>query len=382
MLNLDENSKYGLKEFVVDLLKNRFPSDHLKQEINDEDSDKLNFSCPYCGDSEKDSTKKRGNIYFRTSSFKCFNDGCLKWTPLNKFISTFASKYSLSIPNIKEDVLEISKVAKFLTKRGELIEFLMDPKVKNVLLDFDEIYSRFFLKPCKDAPPDSPIGLEIRRRNLLDAPGFEQSCYYDDKQDKIYIFNVDLRSGKMLGLSLRSIKEDYIGSKYNMKNYSEFTETGLIEPIDKDTLIKIDTINNFFNILNISFSKPIVVTEGQINSMFIRNSIATTGVTKSKRILGTIISKKNALILFDNDKAGREEAMKLLDQGFKVFLWSKLIDDLKKQYSNKLILIREINDINDLYSFYIKAGDPKNIDDFNDTILKYFSDSIYDMLLI
>lgn len=384
MLNLNERTKYSLHEFVSDILKKRFPDDILKHEINDEDRDKLNFACPYCGDSMKDSSKKRGNIYHRNSSFKCFNDGCLKWVPLKSFISTFAQKYSLSIPDVKLiDSTPVSEHLHIFNKRAELIQFLMEPKVKNALLDFDEIYSRFFLKPCKYAPHDSEMGKYIRHRNLLDAPGFEQSCYYDElKQDRIYIFNLDLKTGKMLGLSMRSIDPNYKGSKYNMKNYTEFVETGLAQPIDPDTLIKLDTINGFFNVLNIVFSKPIVITEGQINAMFVNNAIATTGVTKSKSILGTIVTKKNALILFDNDVAGKTEAMKLLQEGYKVFLWSKMILDLKQKYSKYIKEIKDINDVNDLYSFYIKVGDPKTIDDFNSIIIEYFSDSLYDLLLI
>jgi hypothetical protein len=383
MLNLNSKNNYSLHEFIKDLLKKRFPNDQLKQEINDEDRDKLNFACPYCGDSIKDSSKKRGNIYHRNSSFKCFNGGCLKWVPLKSFISTFAQKYSLSIPDVKLEDKSESEHLHIFNKRAELIQFLMDPNVKQNILDFDEIYSRFFFTPCIDAPADSDIGKYIRNRNLLDAPGFEQSCYYDEsKGDRIYIFNLDLKTGKMLGFSMRSIDPNYTGSKYNMKSYSEFVETGLIQPISKDILIKLDTINGFFNILNISFSKPVIITEGQINAMFIKNAIATTGVTKSKSILGTIITKKNALILFDNDKAGKTETMKLLQEGYKVFLWSKLIVDLKKQYSEYIKYINEINDVNDLYSFYIKVGDPKTIDEFNSIILEYFSDSLYDLIEI
>lgn len=379
---LDDNkTQYSLHNFVKDLLKKRFPRIVHKHEINDEDKDKLNFACPYCGDSDKDPTKKRGNIYFKTLHFKCYNGGCGKWVPASEFVTHFGSKYSLRIPNIKDSTPNIEATST-LTKRGDIIQFLLNPRVRDVLLDSHEIYSRFFLKPCKDAPADSPIGIEVRRRNLLRAPGFESSCYYDDREDKIYIFNVDLRSGKMLGLSLRSIDKDFRGPKYNMKNYSDFVKTGLIKKIDSDTLVKLDIVSNYFNILNINFSKPIIVTEGQINAMFVNNAIATTGVTKSKAIFGTIVSKKNARVLFDNDKAGKVEAFKLLEQGYHVFLWSLLISDLKKKYSKYLREIGDINDVNDLYSFYIKAGDPKTIDQFNDIILKYFSNSIYDLILI
>jgi hypothetical protein len=372
------SDQYKIQDFVQDVLGLRFNGDHHKTQINSEDSDKLNFACPYCGDSEKDPTKKRGNLYLTTQSYKCFNDGCLTWVPLNKFISTFALKYSLNLPSM-EDRKESRRPIRQETKRGFLIEFLMNPKVKNSLVDFSSLQSRFFLTPCKDAPIDSPVYQYLSSRNIFNLPSFEQTCYYDNRMDKIYIFNLDLRSGKVLGVSLRRI-DGGSGPKYNIRNYSEFKKTGLIRGVDEDVISKIDAINNYFNILNINFSYPVIVTEGQIDAMFLRNSIATTGVTKSKALLGTLLSKNNALILFDNDKAGRTESMKLIKNGYKVFMWANLIDDLKAKYPKSIKDILNIKDVNDLFNFY-KSLDPDiSFDQFNDTISKYFTESIYDMI--
>jgi hypothetical protein len=371
-------NSYQISNFVQDVLNLRFKGDHHRTKINSDDSDKLNFACPYCGDSEKDPTKKRGNLYLTTGSYKCFNDGCLTWVPLNKFVSNFALKYSLNLPSLP-DQNRIKKPIRQETKRGFLIEFLMNPKVKNSLLDFSYIQSRFFLKPCKDAPVDSPIYEYLKSRNMFKLPSFEQTCYYDNRMDKIYIFNLDLRSGKVLGVSLRRIT-DGGGPKYNIRNYSEFLKTGLISGIDQDIISKIDSINNYFNILNINFGYPVIVTEGQIDAMFLDNSIATTGVTKSKALLGTLLSKKNALILFDNDKAGREESIKLIKDGYKVFMWANLMDDLRKKYPDRMKSLNKIKDINDLYNFYLDQDPSLNFEQFNNIVNQYFSESVYDLI--
>ena len=371
-------NKYEIYDFVQDVLEHRFNGNHHKTKINSEDSTKLNFACPYCGDSEKDSSKKRGNLYYTTQSFKCFNDGCLMWVPINKFVSTFALKYSLSIPILKDPVKNAKPIRQG-TKRGFLIEFLMNPKVKNSLVNFSDLQSRFFLKPCKDSEIDSPVYNYVHSRNLLSLPSFEQTCYYDNDMNKIYIFNLDLRSGKVLGLSIRRI-DDYNGPKYNIRNYSEFIKTKLIPKIEENIVNKIDQINNYFNILNINFSQPVIVTEGQIDAMFLRNSIATTGVTKSKSLLGTLLSKNNARILFDNDKAGKGESLKLIKEGYRVFMWSNLISDLKSKYPNHLKDILEVKDINDLYSFLKRIDLDLDFDQFNEYINEYFSESIYDLM--
>lgn len=374
METYDEDS---IKSFVKKVLHYRFPNERLKHEINSDDPQKLNFSCPYCGDSDRDSTKKRGNLYLKTLSYKCFNDGCQIWVPLNKFVSKFALKYSIDIPKIGEVTKKKITVS---PKRSNLIEFLINPRVKNSLIDFSELKSRFFLKPCKDAPEDSPISNYVRSRRINNLPTFELTCYYDSNQDKIFIFNLDVRSGKILGFSMRRIV-DGNGPKYNIKNYSEFKKTGLISNVDEDTIQKIDAINNYYNILNVDFTNVVTITEGQIDSMFIRNSISTTGVTKSKSLLESTLSKSGSRILFDNDKAGKEESIKLIQVGYQVFLWSKLIADLKNQFPAEINRILKIKDINDLYVFHSDLS-KISFDQFNDLINQYFSDSIYDLYLI
>ena len=367
----------SIRSFVKKLLVQRFPDQRLKQEINSEDPQKLNFSCPYCGDSDRDSTKKRGNLYLKTLSYKCFNDGCQIWVPINKFISKFSLKYSIVLPNVQENT---KKKIRIEPKRNNLIEFLINPKVKNSLINFSDLKDRFFLKPCKDAPVDSLVWKYIESRKINSLPAFEQTCYYDSNQDKIFIFNLDLRSGKILGFSMRRIFEGP-GPKYNIKNYSEFKKTGLVLDIEDEIIQKVDSINNYYNILNVNFNDIVTVTEGQIDAMFIKNSISTTGVTKSKSLLDSILSKKNSRILFDNDKAGKEESIKLIQSGYRVFLWSKLIDDLKKKFSDRIQRISKIKDINDLFIFYSDETEI-SFDEFNQQLDNYFSDSIYDIYLI
>jgi len=367
----------SIRSFVKKLLVQRFPDSRLRQEINSEDPQKLNFACPYCGDSDRDPTKKRGNLYLKTLSYKCFNDGCQIWVPINKFISKFSLKYAIDLPNVQANT---RKKVRIEPKRNNLIEFLINPKVKNSLINFSDLKDRFFLKPCKDAPTDSPIWKYITSRKINSLPAFEQTCYYDSNQDKIFIFNLDLRSGKILGFSMRRIFEGP-GPKYNIKNYSEFKKTGLILDIEDDIVQKVDTINNYYNILNVNFNDTVTVTEGQIDAMFIKNSISTTGVTKSKSLLDSILSKKNSRILFDNDKAGKEESIKLIQLGYRVFLWSKLIDDLKKKFSDQIQRVSKIKDINDLYIFYSEETGV-SFEDFNQQLDNYFSESIYDIYLI
>jgi hypothetical protein len=371
---------YTIQRFITDLLKKRFPEDRLKQQVY-ESGDKLNFACPYCGDSKTDSKKKRGNLYPDRGFYKCYNDGCSAKADIPKFISKFALKYSLDIPDIKStETAWAPQTSK--KKRGSLIELLINKNASEHLLKIEDLIHRFSLIPCSEADPDTELGQFIERRSLTDLDAFNKCCYFDSRKNKIYLFNLDQRSGKVLGFAIRRISEDTFGPKYLITNYSELKKNGLIKGISDDILSDIDNVNNYFNVLNVDFSKPIMVTEGQIDAMFLNNSIATTGISKSKLLLDNLLSKSNTLILFDSDAAGKTQSIDLIQKGYRVFLWNKVMSDIRKQYGADYRKVRLIKDVNDLYSF-IKEYDPTiTFDSFNEFVLGYFSESPLDLLYV
>jgi hypothetical protein len=369
-----------IRDFCQIVLKSRFPGDPIRQEINDSDGEKLNFACPYCGDSAHDPNKKRGHLYLASGTYKCYNDGCSVWVPLDRFVSNFAIKYGLEVPNFSKKPEFKPKLSP--KKKGFLIEFLINREVGRKLLDFGELVSRFSLKPCKDADAGSLVAQFVETRGIDRLQSFEQSCYYDSRQDKIYIFNLDLRSGKVLGFALRKLDDAAPGPKYNIKNYSELKKNGLVRGMEDEFISEIDQLNNYFNILNVDFTRKVTITEGQIDSMFVDNCIATTGVTKSKALLHSLVTKKNSRILFDNDKAGKGQTIELLKKGYSVFLWNKAIYALRRDYPESMAAIRKIKDVNDLFKFLSTKDPGMDFSKFNGFIDRYFSDSPFDLLLV
>lgn len=372
-------TNYSISDFFRDLLKKRFPGDTVRQQIVEEAGEKLNFACPFCGDSSHDRNKKRGHFYLSTNNYKCYNDGCGIKVPLSKVVEKFATKYGLSIPNIKP--AEFKPVTSS-SRKGSLIEFLINKEIGKKLLVFSDLVSRFSLTPCASAEPDSVISKYVKGRKIDRLPIFEKSCYFDSRQDKIYLFNLDLRSGRVLGFAIRRISNEWTGPKYDIKNYGEFKKTGLIKGLDDEFILKVNTINNYFNILNVDFTKPISLTEGQIDSMFVRNCIATTGVTKGQFLLDNLLVKTNTRIIFDADSAGKKAALDLLKKGYSVFLWSNVISDLLTKNSAHSKEIRGIKDINDLFK-YMESRDPNlTFDSFNLFLDNYFSNSPFDILSV
>jgi len=372
-------TNYSLSDFVKDLLKKRFPGDRLKQTVHDA-GDKLNFACPYCGDSKTDSKKKRGNLYPDRGFYKCYNDGCSIKVDTTKFVSKYVQTYGLEIPSVQAVEQQwVHLTAK--KKKGSLIELLINRNIGSSLLEISYLASRFSLTPCKSADPGSRIGQFIEDRGLKGLPTFEDCCYFDSSQNKVYLFNIDLKSKKILGFAIRRL-DQISGPKYLIKNYAELKKNGLITSMSDEVIGDIDSLNNYFNVFNIDFTKPVFVTEGQIDAMFLRNAIATTGVSKSKLLLENLLSKQSALIFFDSDLAGKRQSIELIKKGYRVFLWSKVMMDLKSKYKVNQRTVSLIKDVNDLFQFIHSREEGFTFDEFNDFVLHYFSESPLDLIMV
>ena len=377
---IDFNINYSVKDFCKEVLIKRFPGEPTRHEINDSNSDKLNFCCPFCGDSRVDKSKRRGNLYLATETYKCYNDGCEVQMKLNKFVSTLGLKYGITLPNVKQAAT--FKVLTSPKKRGFILEFLLSHPSREKLLLLTDVAERFRLTSCSEAPFGSRVYEYCAKRMLFDLPMFSRTCYYDSIQNKIYIFNVDLKSDRVIGFAMRYIIDQPGGLKYNIKNYTELEKTGLVMGMNPEFIEKINSLNNYFNVLNLDFTKDITVTEGQFDSLFIENCAATTGVTKSKRMLDDLTQKSKTRILFDNDEAGLTHSIEFLAKGYRVFTWSAVIVHLKKKYPAKVARVKTIKDINDLFIFMRGVEPELDYKKFNEFIDGNFTSSQFDMLLL
>lgn len=376
-MTIDLDTNTTLPDFLNEVMLNRFPNDSIKQKIDFSNPKKINLACPVCGDSEKKKSKRRGNIYLESNTYKCYNDGCMIFMELDKFIAKYCHEYNLMPPDIfiKGGIKSHVKSRKKIS----LLNFLINEDLKNKLLDLEYFTYRFSLNKIDN---DSECLKYIENRNLDQCDSFSKCCYEDSKSKKIFIFNKDNVSDKILGYSVRSIDDNYWGPKYKMMNYSEINREVSKLGMSEDELNEIDSLNNVFNILNIDFKKKITICEGQFDSMFVYNCIASTGVGKINETISMLSNDTNVRILFDNDNAGKNQSIKLLQDGYEVFMWSKLIKDLKNDFPDHLLDIKKITDVNALYMFLSKLNSFFNIKEFNKTLDSYFTDSLFDILYL
>ena len=70
---IDEQLKSKIRSLVKQVVTEQHaePNKRMIKEM----PGRISLACPYCGDSTTDTTKKRGNLYWDTLQYHCFNCG-------------------------------------------------------------------------------------------------------------------------------------------------------------------------------------------------------------------------------------------------------------------------------------------------------------------
>jgi len=358
-----------------EILKYRFPNTPQKQDIQITNRG-LKIACPYCGDSHIDPTKKRGNLYLNSNTYKCWNDGCFKFTSIAKFLSDFSLKYELDLSDIElnwDTNWNKKKLDLNINEKNPILDYIKDNGDFYKLLDVNYFIANFGLQPMINLPELSTNIIEfIEKRKLRWGNNYHQLVYFDGSYDKLWLLNIHIPTGKVLGLSYRNI------SHKDFKIYTYLTlqdELGL--NLGFEDFENIVTLGNYFNILNVNFQKPVSLTEAQIDGMFINNCISIQGVTKTQYLFD-YFDKIKFNLMFDFDKAGLKETLKDGLDGHGFLMWNKMLIDLRKKRMQDAKKIHKIKDINDLY-IYINNLYGITVEDFQKLLNKYLTQDVVDL---
>jgi predicted RNA-binding Zn-ribbon protein involved in translation (DUF1610 family) len=279
---------------------------HWEKRQVDPKHGRLNFACPYCGDSANDSRKKRGNIYLNDGLyFKCYN--CGKYRRIQGFLKDFS--ISLEADEIVL-VRELEKKSETLRKSLDPSVFLNKENLMSWAIDRQTIEDKNKLVPLDR----KRIQVYLQKRLQPDLRRFS----WNEEREQLYIFHLIPETNKVLGYQIRNFKAQ---PKYLTFKLSKiYEDLGLEVP---DEVLDIDDISTTFGILDLDLSKPVTVFEGPLDSFLYRNSAATCSSN-----IDFPVSLGNLRYMYDYDKSGKEAAMKRASQGRPVFLWKKLLTDL------------------------------------------------------
>ncbi len=384
-----------VKKVIKEILKKKFPNDSSRHELDETTSKKrIDIACPICGDSKTDSSKKRGCVYPKTKSYKCWN--CGYFSSLNKFLLNTSRKLGINLSNyftmddinsflneteeeIKSESEEFFKTTDFFSENNPVIKQLKTKNIFDRLLCINDFKTRLNLIPINELKENTKSYDFLKNtRYLTEIPSeFTSNFIFADSTDsRIYSFNVDIKSKKVIGVTIRPIS----WKKYIICNYDKIIEDWFQDLKDKftdDELVLLGNINQYWNILNIEFKETVFIAEGTFDYPFIKNALSLTGISKGGDLLNKI---SNYYVILDNDSEGISASMAFLKDGKQVFLWKKILSKYKKNCTGiQLTDLNKIKDVNDLFKWLNKYKKTNYIE-FNKIILEYFSNNKFDLL--
>lgn len=350
---ISSEMKTRIIDKIVRVLYNNH-SHHEKRRIL-EGRDRLNFACPYCGDSSSSSNKKRGNLYWNDLYIHCYN--CSAHVSLDSFLKDFNVNFE---GEDRVELLNYIKENKKSFSLGESLDFYLFDKIKELSLTFDELSVAFNIYPINSLTYRAYPYLKSR---LLHHKTSQFG--YDPRKKELFVFNLT-PSGKIVGFQTRDLEGN--GPKYKTWNIQRIYDR-LKKPLNvsEEDLDNLNKISMLFGILTADLSRDFTIFEGPIDAMFMTNSIGLTGVKKQIIEFNDI---PTARYFFDNDIEGKSRMIEKLKSKQTVFMWDKFLKD----YS---IPSKKVKDLNDLvkYEYENRVGCLNNID-------KYFTNNHLDMIFI
>ena len=322
--------------------------------------EEYNFRCNVCGDGKK-SGNRRGHLRLYRGigstywTYKCFNEGDCKAAGNG---SAWKGEYWLEFtaPHIYDSYVSdiLSENRQDNTEVIEKLEakLAIDRRRSKKIKEDKEAKSLEFFIPITDNHKLCDMAIKVCKERFIPEEIWSKFFIALPGKDSIY-------SNRMIIPFYDNNDEIYYWQARSL--LPGHTPKYLNRNTGKDDAV--------YNIHNVDPNKPVFITEGPIDSMFIENSIATLGLSISPKMQEIINGFKQPIYLFDGDHAGNVTGQKFLQQGKKVFLWENFIRDLELPNRDKW-------DINDFMLF----------SDLNDTKLTYevlepyISKSYYDKL--
>lgn len=280
-----------------------------------------NFSCPFCGDSQRNKKKARGFVY-RTKNdlfYKCHN--CSHGTNLSKLIEY------VDAPLHKEYVLERYKEGLTSSGQGDKTP---GAGIKNPEFDFKKPVFKSFdgLKKFSELDESHPA-LKFLEDRMIPRDTWND-IYFCSKFFEFTNRYVPNKFPSLNGDHPRMIipfrKEDGTIFAYQGRAFGN-------EPQKYITIILDKECPKIFGLDRLDTSRSIHVVEGPIDSLFIENSVAV-----AQSDLRIPQYKDKVVLIPDNEPRNQQvcsQIQKWIDEDYSVCIWPKGVE---KKDINDMIL--------------------------------------------
>ena len=307
-----------------------------KQNVRVKADGGFQISCPYCGDSDKNANKYRGNLN-SILFYKCFNDGCDRKTHFTSMCKDF---------NITIDGETKKKIYDYLDKHTSNVETLQDELMENglnQLISLKDLINCVNNNECDTNISDlKPIQKgSAQYFYLIENRGLDPSLFKNIYQVNYHvmpdwvekgIIYLNRKGDKIIGAQFRNLKEGY-KRRFHIYTFEELYNMVGKSDIGDGQLMMYNKLSYYYGILEVDFNKPITIFEGYGDAILFPNSIGVAGVNTDLRFL-----EENGLDIryfFDNDDAGHLKSDEKIKKGIPCFLWNKLFEWVVKKKNSK-----------------------------------------------
>jgi len=365
---IDEQLKQKIRSLVKQVVVNEHTDPNKK--MLKEMPGRLSLACPYCGDSTTDTHKKRGNIYWDSLQYHCFN--CSEHGDVYSLLKDHHIGFKDREDSIA--IIDFIQEHRIQANTVEVLEHDVFKTIYDLAPTREELCKIFGYKEIEVGDP----GYFYLRGRMLSHK--LENFLYSPKDKRMVVLNLG-PNNKVIGFQTRAL------SKYRNARYLTYDIEKIYQEMDKDIgvseseLISLKKISTLFGILRVDLQRTVTMFEGPIDAMFMTNSI---GLATAGRSTDEFDEIPTIRYMFDNDKTGKEKMMQKLRRGKEIFLWGKFFNDTKLDliYDKWLDKVDrserdkypiEINDLNDLVqvAFHMKDNCINNLD-------MYFSNSKLD----
>lgn len=297
-------------------------SSHYLRNFSKKQDNVYNFSCFYCGDSKKNARKARGFLFLKQGKFiyKCHNCGIGK---------TFSNLLKDINPNLHDDyIMEIYK-EKIIQKEPEIPFDFKKPifrkethKLFYSLKTIDKLVNNHVARQylLKRKIPESYFSQIYYCKNFGFWDNMNQNKESENILDPRIVFPLYGENNKLMGYQGRSILPDAKLRYFTTMLSGSFPKIYGLNVINKNSRV--------------------YITEGIIDSLFLKNSLAMLG---SDFDLDNIIPKENVVVIYDNEKRNPqifEKYKKSIKKGYNILIYP---NHIKGKDINEIIINEECN---------------------------------------
>ena len=324
---------------------------------------RLNLACPVCGDSHEDSTKKRGNLYWDTLQYHCFNCGA------HSDVYQLLKEYNVNFRDREDSIAVIDYIQRHRVEvqHAEVLELGIFKKIHQLAPTRQQLKQWFGFVEIE---PGDPAFFYLRNRMLSHKINH---FMYSPKDRRIIVLNLAPKD-KVIGFQTRALSKHRSARYLTYDIVKIYNDTGQHLEATEEELMSLKKISTLFNVLMVDLQREVTMFEGPIDALFINNSIGLATAGRDTQEFDEIPTIR---YMFDNDSTGKKKMMEKLKRGKYIFTWDKFLKDTKLDVKwNKFLQTKDksekdkypssLNDLNDLViaSFYLKDKSIKNLQQY------------------